>query len=86
MSHDDVGPAIGLACYQRDARHGGFGECIDELGSMTDDPAVLLLDSGTEPRRIDEGRRGILNASQKRTKRVPLTDDAISRVPARLDG
>ena len=53
-----VCPAVGLACH-----HGNLGDRrlavrVDDLGTVLDDTAVLLVDARQKPGHIDEGDQG----------------------------
>ncbi len=54
-AHDAVGTTVGLTGDDGEFWHGGLGVSIDELGSVTDDAAVLLSGTGQEAGHIDEG-------------------------------
>ena len=41
-AHDVVGPAVGLADDDRDLRNRGFGESVEQLRTVANDPTVLL--------------------------------------------
>ena len=54
-AHHAVGAAVGFARDDRELRHGGLGEGVEQLGAVADDAAVLLLDAGHEAGDILEG-------------------------------
>ena len=51
-THHKIGPAIGLAGDDGDARHGGLAEGVDQLGAVLDDAAVLLVGAGQKSGHI----------------------------------
>ena len=85
--HDAVRAAVGLARDHRDLRHRRLGERVEQLRAVPDDAAVLLhACPGRNPGTSSNVTSGMLNASQNRTKRAPLTDASMSSVPARCAG
>src|SRR6266849_2008958 len=72
--HDVVGPAVRLARDDRDLRHGGLAEGVEELRPVLDDAAELLGRAGQEAGHIDEG-------DQRNVEAVAEADEA-----GRLDG
>src|SRR5262249_58497232 len=56
--HDAVGAAVGLARDDRDFRDGGFGAGIEQLRSVLNDAAELLLRAGQKTGHVLEGDQG----------------------------
>ena len=54
-AHHVVRPAVRLAEDHGQLRHGRLGVGVEQLGSVTDDPAPLLLGAGEEAGHVDEG-------------------------------
>src|SRR5262249_11968280 len=53
--HDDVRTSVRLPQDQADTRHGRIAVRVQQLRAVPDDPAVLLVDTGKEPRYVQEG-------------------------------
>ena len=53
--HDAVGTTITLTGDDGDLGDGGLGVGVDELGTLTNDTSVLLVDTGQESGDINEG-------------------------------
>ena len=51
-AHDIIRAAIRFASYDSDFGHCRFGEGVQELGAVPDDPAVFLSHTGQEARDI----------------------------------
>ncbi len=73
-THDAVGPTVGLAENHGDLRDRRFGKGEKKLGSIADDPTVLLGGSGHETRDILEG-------DQRDIERIAEADESCA-----LDG
>ena len=56
--HDAVGTTVGLTGNDGDLGDGGFSVSVDELGTLTNNTVVLLVDTGEETGDIDEGHDG----------------------------
>ena len=84
--HDAIRAAIGFARDHRDFRDGGFGEGEEQLRAVLDDAANSCCVPGRKPGTSSNVMSGILNASQKRTKRAPFTEALMSSTPARNAG
>ena len=55
--HDAVSTSVALAGDHGHLGHGGLGVGVDELGSLTDNSAVLLVHTGQESGHIHEGHQ-----------------------------
>ena len=60
--HDAVGASVGFAGDYRDFGDGGFGEGVEELGSVLDDSSVFLGGAGEEAGNVFEGDQGNVEA------------------------
>ena len=63
--HRDVGAAVGLAGHQRDPRHDGLGERVQQLRAAAHDAVPLLADAGQVAGHVDERR-----PAARRTRRT----------------
>lgn len=54
--HDVVCPSVRLPCNDRDLGYRGLAVCVQQLGPVADDAAVLLRDTRKEPRHVDKGK------------------------------
>lgn len=85
-THYIISSAISFTGNHRNLRHRSFTIGIKQLGTVADDAAILLIYPGRNPGTSTSVSNGILNASQKRTKRAALTEALISSVPANANG
>ena len=56
--HHQICPTVGLAGDHGDSGHGRFAKGIEQLGPVTDDPIVLLVNAREESRNIDKCDEG----------------------------
>ena len=53
--HHDVGATISLAGDEGDLRHSGLGKGVEQLGTMANDAAMLLVDARHKARNVFDG-------------------------------
>ena len=64
-AHYNVGAAVGFSDDNAYFGHRGLGVGIDKLGPMANDPPMLLLHSGHEPRHVHQRNQGDVEAVAK---------------------
>jgi len=72
--HHVVGSTVRLAGDHRELGDGRLAIGEQQLGTVLDDPAMLLRHPGRKPGTSSKVTSGMLNASQNRMNRAPLRE------------
>jgi hypothetical protein len=85
-AHRLLGAAVPLAEVQRDLGNRRLRVGEEHLCAVTNDPVLSCATPGMKPGTSTRVTIGMLNASQKRMKREPLSDASTSIAPASQPG
>jgi hypothetical protein len=79
--HNAVCAAVAFRVNHGNLRDRRFRESVQQFGAVANDAAEFLLRAGKKAGTSSKVISGNVKASQKRTKRAPLTDALISSTP-----